>query len=111
MAGRAIDWAAIHADSRFQALHRKKRNFLTLLMALSVVYYFLLPVGAAWWPALFRLPVYGAVNAGILLALSEFVVALVVAACYTRRANQEFDRLAEDIRREIMLRHLQERSR
>jgi len=106
MANSAIDWAAISADPRFQALHRKKVGFLSLLMGVSIAYFFLLPVGAAWFPAVFRIKVAGAVNVGIFFALSEFVVAWSVAALYTRRANREFDELAETINREIMVRYL-----
>ena len=37
-----MNWAAIDADPRFQALHKKKLAFLWSLMIISVVYYFLL---------------------------------------------------------------------
>jgi uncharacterized membrane protein (DUF485 family) len=106
MAGRAIDWAAIDADPRFQQLHRRKVGFLTLLMGFSIGYYFLLPAGAAWFPEVFRIKLVGELNVGILFALSEFIVAWAVAALYTRRANREFDRLAEEINNEIMARHI-----
>lgn len=109
MANGAIDWAAVDADPRFQELHRKKLGFLSLLMVLSIGYYFLLPVGAAWFPELFRIKVFGFVNIGILFALSEFAVAWAVAALYTRRANREFDRLAEAINRDIMASYLRQR--
>ena len=102
-----IDWAAIGADSRFQALHRKKTFFLNALMAFSIGYYFLLPVGAAYFPELFRVRVFGVVNLGILFALSEFVVAWAVAAVYLYRANREFDSLAEAISVEIMAAYLE----
>jgi uncharacterized membrane protein (DUF485 family) len=97
MAVGAIDWALIDADPRFQELRRKKVRFLGLLMGVSIAYYFLLPVGVACFPELFRIQVFGVVNAGILFALSEFVVAWAVAALYTWRANREFDRLTEEI--------------
>lgn len=109
MAGRAIDWAAINADPRFQQLHRKKRGFLTLLMVFSIAYYFLLPAGAAWFPELFRIKVVGEINVGIFFALSEFAVAWGIAALYTWRANREFDRLAEEIKTEIMKKYFQRR--
>lgn len=105
MGDRAIDWAAINADPRFRELHRRKSGFLGLLMAVSIVYYFLLPAGAAWLPGLFGVRVLGEVNVGLLLALSEFAVAWGVAAVYTRRANREFDRLAEEIGQEVLARH------
>ena len=94
-----INWAAIDADPRFQALHRRKRRFLWILMAVSVVYYFLLPLGAAYCPALFRTKVWGAVNFGIVFALSEFVVAWLIAYVYYRHASRSFDPLAQELTR------------
>ena len=93
----ATDWSAIDADPRFQALYRKKSTFLWSLMIISVIYYFLLPVGAAYFQELFRLKVWGPVNVGILFALSEFVVAWTIAFIYSRRANAEFDAMAREI--------------
>ncbi len=92
-----IDWAAIEADPRFQNLHRRKSRFLWSLMAFSLVFYFLLPLGAAYTPELFRIKVWGSLNFGLVFALSEFVVAWGVAVIYSRRANREFDTLAAEI--------------
>ena len=47
-----INWKAIDEDPRFQALHQKKVRFLTGLMVFSLIYYFLLPIGAAFWTEL-----------------------------------------------------------
>jgi uncharacterized membrane protein (DUF485 family) len=93
----STDWSAIDADPRFQALYRKKSTFLWSLMIISVIYYFLLPIGAAYFQELFSLKVWGPVNVGILFALSEFVVAWTIAFVYSRRANAEFDALAQEI--------------
>jgi len=91
------NWAAIDTDPRFQALHAKKTRFLWGLMIFSVIYYFLLPVGAAYYQDLFKMKVWGPVNVGILFALSEFVVAWGVAGIYAKRANREFDAMAAEI--------------
>ncbi|MFO1308053.1 MAG: DUF485 domain-containing protein [Burkholderiales bacterium] len=96
----AIDWKAIVADPRFQALHTKKTRFLWGLMVFSVAYYFLLPVGAAYFPALFGIKVWGPVNVGLLFALSEFLVAWGIAFHYSRRANAEFDTMAAELIRD-----------
>ena len=93
----SLDWSALEADPRFQTLYRKKTAFLWGLMIFSVIYYFLLPVGAAYFQELFRTRVWGPVNVGILFALSEFVVAWVVAFVYSRRANAVFDAMAREI--------------
>ena len=96
----AIDWKAIVADPRFQALHHKKTRFLWGLMVFSVAYYFLLPIGAAYFPALFGIKVWGPVNVGLLFALSEFLVAWGIAFHYSKRANAEFDTMAAELIRD-----------
>ncbi|MDA8127950.1 MAG: DUF485 domain-containing protein [Betaproteobacteria bacterium] len=100
MASPQPDWAAIDQDPRFQALHKKKSSFLWGLMVFSIVYYFLLPFGAAYFQDLFKVKVWGPLNVGLLFALSEFVVAWVIAAVYARRANREFDAMAAEITRD-----------
>ena len=97
MTTHTMNWQAIDADPRFQALHRKKTLFLWGLMLFSIIYYFLLPVGAAYFPEIFKIKVWGPVNIGILFALSEFIVAWFLAVIYSRRANAEFDSMAEEI--------------
>jgi uncharacterized membrane protein (DUF485 family) len=92
-----IDWNAVIADPRFQTLHRRKRLFLSGLMLFSVVFYFLLPIGAAYFQDLFGIKVWGVINFGLLFALSEFVVAWLIAYWYSRRASAEFDRLSREI--------------
>lgn len=92
-----INWAAIDADPRFQALHRKKTLFLWGLMIFSTIYYFLLPIGAAYFQDLFKVKVWGVVNVGILFALSEFVVAWGIAVWYSIKANGQFDAMAQAI--------------
>ena len=97
MAKAEMNWAAIDADPRFQALHRKKTKFLWSLMIISMVYYFLLPIGTAYYTDLFKIKVWGAINVGLLFALSQFIVAWAIAWIYAKRANSEFDGMAEEI--------------
>jgi uncharacterized membrane protein (DUF485 family) len=92
-----VDWDAIIRDPRFQSLHRRKTLFLWGLMAISVVYYFALPIGAAYYQDLFKIKVWGVINIALLFALSQFVLAWVVAFIYSRRAGREFDQLAAQI--------------
>jgi uncharacterized membrane protein (DUF485 family) len=101
MASISIQWSGIAADPRFQALHKKKQSFLAGLMIFSVAYYFLLPIGAAYFPALFNVKVWGPINIGLLFALSEFVVAWGIAFYYSKRANNEFDAMARELTAEF----------
>jgi len=97
MAASPINWAAIDADPRFKRLHSRKTAFLMGLMIFSVIVYFLLPVGAAYFQELFKIKVWGPINVGILFALAEFVVAWGIAYYYSQRANREFDAMAREL--------------
>jgi uncharacterized membrane protein (DUF485 family) len=92
-----VDWDALIRDPRFQSLHRRKTRFLWGLMAFSVAYYFLLPIGAAYHQELFRIRVWGVVNVGLVFALSEFVVAWTIALVYSRKAGADYDRMAAEL--------------
>ena len=95
-----IDWKAIDSRPEFQVLHSKKMAFLWGLMIFSLFYYFLLPIGAAYFQDWYKIKVWGPVNVGILFALSQFVVAWSLAFIYARRANSVFDPMAAEIVRE-----------
>jgi len=93
--GSGVDWQAIDADPRFQELHRRKTRFLWTLMSISVFCYFLLPIGAAYFPELFKKKIWGPVNVGLVFALSEFVIAWLIAFIYSRQARRTFDPMAQ----------------
>jgi uncharacterized membrane protein (DUF485 family) len=97
MSNSNINWEAIDTNPKFQALHRKKTFFLWGLMIFSTVFYFLLPIGAAYYQDLFKTKVWGVVNFGILFALSEFVVAWAIAFVYSKKANADFDAMSQEI--------------
>ncbi len=99
MAQSSINWVAIDNDPRFQRLHAKKLAFLTGLMVFSLVYYFLLPIGAAYFTDIYKIRVYGVVNIGILFALSQFLVAWGIAFYYTAKAK-DFDVMAAELVRD-----------
>jgi uncharacterized membrane protein (DUF485 family) len=94
-----MNWVAIDQDPRFQELHSKKTRFLWGLMVFSIVYYFLLPIGAGYFTDLFRIKLWGPINVGLVFALSQFIVAWGIALIYARRANTEFDAMASEINR------------
>ena len=76
MAEKQYDWAAIAKNPKFIELHHKKSAFLFGWWIFSTVYYFLLPIGAAYAPGLFKvklrvyfrpLPVFRFLGIGALL--------------------------------------------
>ena len=100
-----IDWKAIDSRPEFQALHSKKMGFLWGLMIFSLVYYFLLPIGAAYFQDWYKIKVWGPVNVGIVFALSQFVVAWGIAWYYAHHANAVFDAeaaaIVQDVERKL----------
>lgn len=101
MATNQVDWKAIVSRADFQELHSKKSAFLWGLMVFSMFFYFLLPLGAAYAPDLFKVKVWGVVNFGLAFALVQFVVAWGIAYYYAKTANAKFDPMAEKIASEV----------
>jgi uncharacterized membrane protein (DUF485 family) len=92
-------WEALAASTEFRRLITAKRNFIIPAVVFFLVYYFALPLGNGLAPSLMNTKVIGNINLAYLFALSEFVMAWILAAVYIRRANRVFDPLAAAVRR------------
>ena len=92
-----IHWEAIEADPRFKALHRDKNKFLWRMMLFALIFYFMLPISTAYFQNVLNVKIWGAINVGLLFALSQFIVAWAVAIIYAKRANHAFDARAKAI--------------
>jgi uncharacterized membrane protein (DUF485 family) len=101
MAQQTYDWAAIAKDPRFIELHHKKSRFLFGWWIFSSVYYFLLPIGAAYAPDLFKIQMIGRINFGYVFALSQFFVSWWLALYYAKVANRDFDRMTRELIQEL----------
>lgn len=100
-----IDWAAIAKDPKFIKLEKKKGRFLFFAMLFSVSFYCLLPIGAGYFPKIFNIKLWQNFNFATFFALSQFVVAWIIAFVYTRKANGEFDAMAEEIVNESLAKY------
>jgi uncharacterized membrane protein (DUF485 family) len=100
-----FDWVAISADPSFRAMLRRRRRFVFGLLGIVLSYFMLLPVAAAYFPELMAIPVIGAVNVGMLLVLSQFVLAAAAAALYVRRAGRDFDPVNAQVVHEAFTRY------
>lgn len=89
-------WDRIAASQEFKDLMATKKTFIVPAFIFFVVYYFALPVLVGYAPQFMSTKVFGRVNLAYLFALSQFLVAWIIAGLYVRAANT-FDRLAEDI--------------
>jgi uncharacterized membrane protein (DUF485 family) len=91
-----VNWAAIEAQPAFRELLRKKARFITVATVFFMAYYLALPVLVGWFPELMKQKVWGQLNWAYLFALSQFLMAWVLAFIYVRTAAQ-WDREAAAI--------------
>src|SRR6202011_1679153 len=96
---RASQWAVLAASPEFRRLIMAKRNFIIPAVVFFLVYYFALPLGNGLAPDLMNTKVIGNINLAYLFALSEFVMAWILAAVYIRRGNRGFDPRAAAVRK------------
>jgi len=75
----------IAAMPEFHQLLQRKAKFIVPACIFFTVYYFLLPVMVGFFPELMKTRV-GPVNAAYAFALSQFFMAWILAAIYTRVA-------------------------
>lgn len=87
------DWDRIASSEKFRLLLREKRRFVLPATMFFIVYYFALPVLVGYFPQWMSRKVLGPVNLAYLFALSQFLMAWIVAWLYVRAA-QRFDKLA-----------------
>jgi len=101
MAGKSYNWSEIARNPKYLELKRKKRVFLFGWWGASSAYYFLLPILSGYFPELFKIKLIGVINFGYLFILSQYVMTFFVALYYTKVANSEFDRMTDELIREI----------
>ena len=93
------DWDRIANGEAFRQLIAAKLRFTIPATVFFLVYFFSLPVLVGYFPELMKRRVFGPVNLAYLFALSQFLMAWILAAVYMRVAVR-FDREAERIREE-----------
>ena len=94
----AVHWEGLEQTAEFRQLVTARARFVLPATIFFLVYYFLLPLGNGLAPGLMKTKVIGEVNVAYLFALSEFVMAWVLAYVYIRKANTVFDTLAAKVR-------------
>ena len=91
-------WEGLERTDEFRQLITARMRFVLPATAFFLVYYFLLPLANGLAPGFMRTDVIGHVNIAYLFALSQFVMAWLLAWLYIRKANSVFDRLAAMVR-------------
>jgi len=92
----AVDWNAIEAKPEFRSLLGRKARFIIGATTFFMTYYLALPVLVGYWPELMKKQVWGKVNIAYIFALSQFLMAWIIAFIYVRVAAK-WDKEAAEI--------------
>ena len=88
------DWDRVVVMDDFKRLVAAKLKFIIPATIFFIAYYFALPVLVGYAPKLMARRVFGVINLAYLFALSQFLMAWIIAALYVRAAGR-FDALAQ----------------
>ena len=91
-----VDWGRLAASEEFKSLLKAKARFVVPATIFFIVYYFSLPLLVGYAPQLMARKVFGVINVAYLFALSQFLMAWLVAWAYVRAAAR-FDRMARNV--------------
>jgi len=86
----------LESGEDFKQLNKARRNFIIPAMIIFIVYYFGMLVLINYFPDFMDTRVIG-VNLAYLMALSQFVLAWVIAFTYLRVSTNVFDKLVAKI--------------
>ena len=91
------DWERIERSPEFQELVRRRRSFVLPATIFFLAYYmgFILLTGYA--EDFMASSVYEGLTVGYCLALTQFVMVFVLGIMYLRKADREYDPLAQVI--------------
>jgi uncharacterized membrane protein (DUF485 family) len=91
-----IDWVAAERSPEFQELIKKKKAFVVPATIFFLAWYFGFVILAGYAPDFMgREFLTDGLTVGYVLALSQFVMTWALGAWYIRKADREFDPLAE----------------
>lgn len=96
--GAEVHWEGLEETDEFRQLVQARWRFVGPATVFFLVYYFALPLSNGLFPSVMRTEVIGHINLAYLFALSQFVMAWLLAYFYIRRAGRVFDPLAEKVR-------------
>ena len=94
-----VHWEGLEETPEFKELVRARWRFVAPATVFFLAYYFALPLSNGLFPNVMRTEIIGHINLAYFFALSQFIVAWVLAYFYIRQATRVFDPLAEKVRR------------
>src|SRR4051812_13572309 len=92
-----VDWEGIGRSEEFRELITKRRSFVVPATIFFLAYYMAFIIVAGYAPDFMGKSVYEGLTVGYCLALTQFVMVFVLGIWYLRKADREFDPLADRV--------------
>src|SRR6202171_3452612 len=92
-------WERLEETDEFRQLVKARWRFVAPATVFFLVYYFALPLSNGLFPNVMRTELIGHIALASVFALTQSVMAWVLAFSYIRQAGRVFDPLAEKVRR------------
>lgn len=93
-----VDWATVERSPQFRELVRRKRSFVVPGTIFFLAWYFGFVILAGYAPEFMgREFLTDGLTVGYVLALSQFVMTWALGAWYLRKADRDFDPLAQRV--------------
>jgi uncharacterized membrane protein (DUF485 family) len=92
-----VDWEGIERSEEFRELVHKRRSFVVPATIFFLAYYMGFILLAGYAPGFMGESVYEGLTVGYCLALTQFVMVFVLGAWYLRKADRDFDPLADRV--------------
>jgi uncharacterized membrane protein (DUF485 family) len=92
-----IDWEAIERSPEFQELVHKRRSFVIPATIFFLAYYMAFILLAGYAEDFMAESVYEGLTVGYCLALTQFLMVFVLGIMYLRRADKDYDPLAQRV--------------
>jgi uncharacterized membrane protein (DUF485 family) len=99
---------AVGKDPEMVELEHRHQRFVWPVTIFFLIYYLSLPILVGVAPDFMGTKVFGQFTVGYLFALSQFLMAFVVAWMYARWAARRMDPLAADLREKLHRRQIKE---
>jgi len=96
--GDEAHWEGLEETDEFRKLVSARWRFVAPATVFFLIYYFALPLSNGLFPNVMRTEIVGHINLAYVFALSQFVMAWVLAYFYIRQAGRVFDPLAAKVR-------------
>jgi uncharacterized membrane protein (DUF485 family) len=100
---------AVGKDPEMVELEHRHQRFVWPITVFFLVYYLSLPILVGVSPDGMGTKVFGQFTVGYLFALSQFLMAFVVAWVYARWAARRMDPLAADLRERLLKQQIKEK--